>query len=157
MAYKNGIQYVNFYTHGSAAKKIVPVHHAPKATLPKPKKRKRKVIYIDPVATVGIMVAICMTIMMFVGLSQLKKERQQAQVMESYVVHLDAQHQKLTEQYNAAFDLQDVERTALALGMKPQSQVPQTVIHMPAEEMPAVPQKITLLTQIGTILSGLFA
>jgi len=157
MAYKYGIQYVNFYTDGSAARKVEPVHHAPKVTMPKPKKRKRKVIYVDPVAILGTMVAVCMLVMMFVGLFQLHQERQQAQIMENYVEHLTEKNQQLQQQYTSGYDLEEVERTALALGMMPQSQVPQTVVHMPAEEIPEEPVNTTFLARISAILSGLFA
>lgn len=157
MAYKYGIQYVNFYTDGSTARKYAPVHKAPKVALPVQKKRKRKVVYVDPVATLGILVAVCMLIMMFAGLSMLRKEREQAQIMDRYVEHLDQQNAQLNVQYQEAYDLEEVERTALALGMMPQSQVPQTLVHVPAEEEPQVPSKTTFLTQMITILNGLFA
>ncbi len=157
MAYKYNIQYVKFYTDGSSAKKIAPVQNAPKVILPKPKKHKRKVIFVDPLAIMGILTACSLLIMMFVGLSQLRKERMEAQEMANYVVYLEARNEELTEQYNAACDLEEVERTALALGMKPQSQVPQSVVHIPAEEAQEAPQKITLLTHFSTFLSGLFA
>lgn len=157
MANKYGIQYVNFYTDGNAARKMTPVRPAPKVTLPKQKKRKRKVIYVDPVATLGIMVAVCMMVMMFVGLIRLHHEQKQAQIMDRYVTHLSQQNRQLNEQYDSGYDLEEVERTALALGMVPQSQVPQTMIHIPAEDVPEVPQKTTFLTQIITVLSGLFA
>ena len=160
MAYKYNIQYVNFYTHGSAAKKIAPVQSAPKVTLPKPKKRKRKVIFVDPVAILGIAVAVCMLVMMFVGLGQLQKERENAQKMYEYATYLDNRNQELSVQYRENCDLEEVERTAVAMGMKPQDQVPQTVVHIPAqtpEQADTQPQKVTLLTQLYTILSGYFA
>ena len=50
MAKKYGIEYVNYYTDGSTARKIMPALRSVKAMLPKPKKHKRKVIYLDPVA-----------------------------------------------------------------------------------------------------------
>ena len=154
---KYGIQYVNFYTDGSSARKIAPVRRTAAAELPKPKKRKRKVIYVDPVASLGIFVAVCLLVMMFVGLSRLSHERAQAQAMAQYVEYLDEKNQELTEQYRSGYDLKEVERTALALGMTPRDQVPQLVVHIPAEELPAEPPRITLLTRISTLISGLLA
>ena len=154
---KYGIQYVNFYTDGSSAKKLAPVRNTAAPQLPKPKKHKRRVIYVDPVATLGILVAVSLLIMMCVGLSRLSQERQQARAMAQYVEYLDAKNQELTQQYHSGYDLEEVERTALALGMKPREQVPQLVVQIPAEELPAAPQKITLLTRLSTMLSGLFA
>ena len=157
MANRYGIEYVNFYTDGSSARKIAPVRKMATVELPKPKKRKRKVIYVDPVATLGILVAVCLLIMMCVGLTRLSQERAQALAMAQYVEYLDQRNQELTEQYNSGYDLQEVERTALALGMMPQNQVPQLVVEIPADELPQAPQKLTLLTHISAWISGLFA
>lgn len=157
MANKYSIQYVNFYTDGSSAKKIAPVRNTAPAELPRPKKHKRRVIYVDPVASLGILVAVCLLVMMCVGLARLSREQAQAQAMAQYVEYLDERNRELTEQYNTGYDLKEVERTALALGMTPRNEVPQLVVHIPAEEMPVEPPKITLLTRLSTLISGLFA
>ena len=156
MAKKCGIEYVNFYTEGSAARKIVPTLRAIKATLPKPKKIKRRVIYMDPVAMLGMAVAVFMLVMMFVGLAELQAVRQQTLVMEQYVQQLDAENAQLSEVYSAGCDLEEVERTALALGMVPKSQVQQTTIQLTAPQVQET-TNVTLWEQIGTFLSALFA
>ena len=156
MAKKYGIEYVNYYTDGSTARKIMPALRSVKAMLPKPKKHKRRVIYLDPVAVLGMTVAICMLFMMFVGLVQLKDARQKTMSMEQYVNRLDDQKELLSEQYHAGYDIEEVEHTALALGMVPKSQVQQTTIHMPMLETQTV-ESVTLWEQIGTFLSSLFA
>lgn len=155
MAKKYSIEYVNFYTDGSAARKIAPVLHSEKAVLPKPKKHKRRVIYLDPVAVLGMAVAVCMLVMMCVGLVQLGNARSKAVAMEQYVIRLDTQREQLDQMYHEGYDIAEVERTALALGMVPGSQVPQTTIVIPVEE-PAE-NTVTLWDQIGTFLSSLFA
>ena len=156
MAKKYGIEYVNYYTDGSTARKIMPALRSVKAMLPKPKKHKRKVIYLDPVAVLGMTVAVCMLLMMFVGLVQLKAAHRQTMAMEQYVQKLDERKELLSEQYHAGYDIEEVEHTALALGMVPKSQVQQTTIHMPMLETETV-QSMTLWDRIGTFLSSLFA
>ena len=89
MANRYGIEYVNFYTDGSSARKIAPVRKMATVELPKPKKRKRKVIYVDPVATLGILVAVCLLIMMCVGLTRLSQERAQALALAQYTEEVD--------------------------------------------------------------------
>ena len=155
MAKKYSIEYVHFYTDGSAARKIAPVLHSEKAVLPKQKKQKRKVIYLDPVAVLGMAVAVCMLLMMVVGLAQLTQARGKAVAMEQYVIQLDIQHDQLDQMYHEGYDIAEVERTALALGMVPGSQVKQTSIVIPVEE--PVVETVTLWDQIGTFLSSLFA
>lgn len=158
MANKYGIQYVSFYTQGSSAKKIAPVRQAPKVILPEPKKQKRRVIYVDPIAILSIAVAVSLFIMMAVGLSVLHEEQLQTAQMEQYADRLQAENTILMDDFNAKFDPVEVEHTALALGMKPQSQVPQTVIYVPAQPQPEpAGQSTTFLTYIGMFIADLFA
>lgn len=158
MAYKYNIQYVNFYTDGSAARKIAPAKQTPKVVLPKPKKRKRQVIYVDPIACLGTFVAVCMLVMMFVGLVQLHNEKVQAEAMNNYLEHLQQENMQLSDEFEAGYNPEEVERAALALGMVPQSQVPHTVVNVPAQEMPQQETaKVTILTKIYTVINGLFA
>ena len=66
------VQYVQFYTYGNTARKLQPVAPVKKNTtrIPVQKKIKRLKLYVDPVAIVSIAVAICLLVMMLVGVSQ---------------------------------------------------------------------------------------
>ena len=153
---KHNVQYVSFYTVGSTARKITPVMKAVKAVLPKPRKQKRKAICVDPVALLSIVVAVCMLAMMVAGLSQLRAAQVQVQVMARYVDELSEKNAALSEQFSEGYDIEEIERTALALGMIPQEQAPQTSI----EVTPPQPERVetaSLWEHIGTLLSGLFA
>ena len=75
MVPKHDILYVNFYTDGSAARK-------PQAAIPpvQPRKkpqnaRRKKTLYLDPVAVCSLMVAAVMLIMMAVGLNEFQNAR----------------------------------------------------------------------------------
>lgn len=156
MAKKYSIEYVNFYTDGSAARKITPVLRSVKAMLPKPKKQKRKVIYLDPVAVLGTAVAVCMLVMMCIGLIRLSAVRQQTQAMEQYVQQLQQENEQLSRQYHDSYDIEEVERTALALGMVPKSHVQQTEIYMSAPVTENA-QSLSVWDRIATFLSSLLA
>ena len=63
MARKHDILYVNFYTDGSAARKIAPAFpEMQPQRKPRAKKKKKTVIYFDPVAICSLMVAAVMLI-----------------------------------------------------------------------------------------------
>lgn len=127
MARQPDIQYVQFYTVGSAARKLEPVKRPAKngAKLPKMKPRvdKRKVIRLDPISVCAVFVAVGMLVAMAVGMLQYGQLVQQADAMESYAASLSAENAKLHAQYRSSYDLQDVEQKALAMGLVPESQL----------------------------------
>ena len=60
MARHHQIQYVSFYTAGSEARKVDWQPVKKQVNLPQPRRAKRKVVYVDPVANIGIVVAVVM-------------------------------------------------------------------------------------------------
>ena len=146
------VQYIRFDTVGSAARK--PVSSVKRSVLPKPRRKKRVVVCVDPVAMLGILVAAFMLITMTVGIVDFVAARREAVRMEQYVEQLSARNQQLRKEYESGYDLESVEKTALALGMVPKDQVQTITIHV---EAPEQPQTITLWERIGTFLTGLFA
>ncbi len=154
MAKQPDIRYIGYYTDGSAAKKVAPAFPAKKVEKPKVRRRKRKVVYVDPVATVGILVAFSMLMFMLAGLSRLHTAQREAVQMEQYVEYLDDKNADLTQQYEDGYDLADIEKKALALGMVPKDDVSQVPITAAA---PQVQEEATLWQRITTFLTGLFA
>ena len=148
------VQYVRFATVGSAARKPVSMTFAKKAVLPKPRKQLRTVVYVDPVSVAGILVAAFMMVTMIVGLVNFAAARQEAVRMEQYVEQLSTQNEQLRELYESSYDLEAIEKTALALGMVHKDQVETVTIHV---EAPEQPENVTVLERIGTFLTGLFA
>lgn len=153
MARKTEIQYIRLYTQGSAARKLEPVTPWKTAKLPKVRKQKRLVVHIDPVATVGIVVAAVMLILMAVGFTRLRAAQQQTAVMEQYVETLRNNNEVLQDTYDAV-DLEAVEEMALALGMVPADQVQKISISVPVTVEAEEPGT---WEQIRTFLTGLFA
>ncbi len=161
MAQKYDILYVNFYTDGSAARKVMP---AVPAQQPRKKtvsgKKTKKVIYLDPVAFCSIVVAAVLLIFMAVGLTQFQNARAEAQVMAEHVKTLTHEKEAVSQEFHASVDLESVEKTALALGMIPADQA--TVIQVQAdpaenhaEQMVEQPQ--TIWEQFMSFLTNLFA
>ena len=99
MAQRVDVQYIKFYTQGSAAARVQPAKPVHTATLPKIRKRTVYRVCVDPVAMLGIAVAVCMLIMMAVGVSNFRKERQKTVVMERYVALLQQENEELQEGY----------------------------------------------------------
>ncbi|MBQ8748311.1 MAG: hypothetical protein IJZ14_00640 [Oscillospiraceae bacterium] len=156
MAQNVDVRYVQFYTHGSAAKRIAPAAIPLISALPKPKKRKIQRIYVDPVATLGIVVAVCMLVMMVVGISQLRVEQQKTAQMISYVERLQQENDSLQAEYLAECNMEEVERTALALGMIPREDALYTPIEVELPQLESA-QQASIWQRIGTFLTGLFA
>ena len=99
MAQQLRVQYVQYYTDGSAARKVespVPQAAPRKA---RAKKQKRIVIPVDPVSILGILVAAVMLVLMVVGYTQLQNTQQEVQTMEQYVSTLRRENAALQEEY----------------------------------------------------------
>ena len=147
MAQHPDVQYIRYYTDGSAAKKVAPIVPLHTIRLPKIKKIKKLVLRIDPVAICGIVMAAVMLILMTVGAVQLHSARQELETMSTYVETLQT---TLSEGYNIA----EIERTALALGLVPREQVKHVQVELPAVETEEEPNS---WEQFYTFLAGLFA
>lgn len=153
MAQKTQIQYIRFYTDGNAARKIAPVMPWRTARLPKINRQKKIVLRIDPVAVVGIVVAVAMMIMMALGVCQYMAAKEEAQRMEQYVQTLSKDNAVLQSTYDSV-DLTAIEQTALALGMVPENQVEHIVLKVPPVEVVEEP---TQWETFLIFLTGLFA
>ena len=123
MAINSDVHYVRYYTAGSAARELAP--KIPQRTKPAQKARKARktVVYIDPVAIIGVVTAIIMMVVMILGVVELNQLKNEATAMQSYVLDLKAENAQMTTQYQEGYDLEVVEKTALALGMVPADQV----------------------------------
>ena len=156
MAQKHDILYVNFYTDGSAAKKIAPAFPI---TQPKrkatAKRHKKHVIYIDPVAVGSLIVAAVLLVMMAVGLTNLQNAQAEAQQMENYLSQLNQENIRIQEEFDSQVDLETVEKTALAMGMVPKDQVTTVPIQVDEIHLEA-PAEETVWEKMYTVLTNLF-
>ena len=149
-------RYIQFYTPGSAAVKVEIQEEQSWAPLPEQKPAKKVALYVDPVAIIGFAVAICMLILMAVGVNQLNAARREVATLEHYVAQLTAENHTLEETYTAGYELSKVRRAALDLGMVPVEEIPQKTIFVTIPHQEIV-QEQTWWTQLTTFFSGLFA
>ena len=152
------IQYVRFYTDGSTARKTAAprkqVAAAPAKQPTRSAKRPVVKIPVDPVALAGMLVAGVMLIMMVVGVFQVNSARQEVAQLEGYVAQLQTKNEQLQAVYQEGYDLEEVEKTALALGMVPKAEV-QTVPIQLSGSQPQTQQSVW--DQVLAFLTNLFA
>ena len=156
MARQPDIQYIRFTTDGSAARKAEFLAPLKTIRLPKVKKQKQKriTVHIDPFAFAGIAMAAVMFLLMVVGVIRLNAAQEQLAMMSGYVETLSEENIQLRASFEEGCDLEQIERTALALGYVPQEQVEHITIQIPA---PVVEQEQSGWERLYTFLGGLFA
>ena len=154
MARQVDIQYIRFYTDGSAARQIEVDQPRRKSKLPKVHKQKKKVVYVDPLSLAGIVVSAIMLILMTVGTVQLLVAHGQQETMEQYIQQLQEQNVSLSATYEASYDLETVERAALAMGMIPAEQAQTITIALP---LPEIVEEVTLWNRVTAFFEGIFA
>lgn len=158
MAPQPDIQYVSFYTAGSAARKLelLPEKKKPQVSTPqRPRVRRQKktVVYVDPISMFAVLVAGVMLIAMVVGMLQLGSINAENARMEAYISQLRTENTQLRTQYEAGYDLNDVEQKALEMGLVPIDQVERVVVDVP--EVVQEPQ-VGFWESVGAFFSELF-
>lgn len=153
---KNNSRYVQFYTPGSVACKVEIRREQEWAPLPAEKPKPKTVVGVDPVAIVGFLVAVCMLVLMAVGINRINTARQEVTVLERYVAQLTEENKNLSKAYADGYDLEVVRMKALDMGLVPAEQIPVTKIAVERPET-ATEETVTLWNRVSTLLSGLFA
>ena len=155
MACQREIQYVQFYTAGSAARKLVYEPQGKTQPRPRTRKQSRTLIHVDPVAILGVVTAVIMLTLMLVGVCNLQAAKQRNVAMEQYVTTLQEKNETLEQTYKSGYDIEEVERTALALGMVPKENVQQIPIEVTMEA--TVEETPDFWDRVSAFLTGLFA
>lgn len=156
MARQWDVQYVNFYTAGTAAVKYdpKPVQKKQEAVLPKPRKKKKIVVFVNPVAVVGICAALIMLCMMISGVGRLQQAQAKQAQMMAYVQQLQSENDRLQAEYEAGYDAEEVRQIAEAMGMIPAEEAESIRIQVNIPEEDANPGP---WENFRTFLAGLFA
>ena len=147
MTEKPKIQYIGqFYVPGSEAQVLAPKKKKKKAKtkLPIAKQEQVKAICIDPVALIGITVAVVMLAVMVVGALQLRSDWAQYEQMSNYVSRLNQNNAELERTYRDGYDLE---------GMVPVEEVPSRTITVTLSQ--PKPER-TLWDDIVWFFGGLF-
>ena len=86
------VQYIQYSTEGNVARQFLPAFPKKEIVANRTHRQVRTRIYVDPVAILGIAVAVCMFIMMTVGVFQLQEAQAEAAQIERYILQLDAEN-----------------------------------------------------------------
>ena len=155
MARQPEIQYIRYYTDGSAARQPEVQLVPKKKPAPKQNPIPVKKIQIDPLAMAGILVSCVLLLCMVAGFAEWSSLHQQRQQMQQYVQTLQQENTVLADAYIAGYELEEVEKMALALGMVPQQDVQHITVQMPSPEQ--VTQEENFWQHLTHFLAGLFA
>lgn len=158
MALQPDIRYVNLYAFdGNAARKVQrqPVKKATAEPKAQPRRTKRKVIAVDPVALCGIVVAVVMMVMMLTAYAEYNACQDRNRQMRDYLSSLQLENAQLQQNFDSQIDLDYIEEVAGALGMVPSSDANQIQIEVQLPQEPT--GELNLWQSITTFLSGLFA
>ena len=157
MIQKPKIQYVGqFYVHGSEAQVLERKKERRRAKTKLPLARIERIekIYVDPVALVGILVAFVMLFTMVVGVLRLQDDWAEYTQMSAYVSELKKENAELTKTYRDGYDLEEIRKRALALGLVPVEDTDTMTIHV---TVPTPEPEPTLWENIVWFWEGLFA
>lgn len=138
MAPRPDIQYVQFYTVGTAARKLsAPSQYIP-GIRPRTKAKKKTAVKVYPVETLAILTALALLVTILIGAFSYKKAADEYQTMCRYVTDLENQRRSLADQYEKNFDENTILQTATSTGMVKADQVRQIYISVsePAVELP---------------------
>jgi len=129
---KPDIQYITeFYVHGSEARvlELKPRRKRTKTVLPKTAPQQKIRLGVDPVAICGIVMAAVMLVVMVVGVFQYLEVCDDYRLMKDHVISLQNENIRLTQEYQAGYELEDVRIKAVGLGMIPKEQAEVVTIH----------------------------
>lgn len=154
MARQPDIQYIRYYTSGSAARQI----ELPKLPKRKPAAKKKpaqvRTLHLDPLPVAGILISCALLVCMILGAAELTEARQAQRQMQEYVQLLQEDKVKLEAQYRDGIDPEYIEQLALSMGLVPQEQVTHIQVQMSAQEAEEEPG---FWHNVVHFLTGLFA
>ena len=156
MANRPEVRYINEYVSGTMAYQPArkPSRKLYTVQLPKPRKKKQNLILLDPVAVVGIVVAVVLMVMLLSGAVQLFKTQQETAELRSYVAQLQEKNAQLRDTYASGYDPEEIRTIAQTMGMVPKADV-ETIAVMVTVPEPEV--KLTRSEEIRLFLEGMFA
>ena len=149
-------RYIQFYTPGSVAVKVAVQEEQYWLPIPEQKKEKKTIIRVDPISVIGFAVAVCMLILLTVGMGQMNAARREVNALEHYIAQLTAENRALEETYSEGYELWDIEQKALNMGMIPVEEVHTSRIYVTMPHTQTV-ESPTGWAKITTYLTSLFA
>ena len=159
MARKPDIQYVGqFYVPGSEARQpeLQPQKKTSGFKTPKFLRQEKVEILVDPVALVSTVVAVVLMVLLVVNIFQYVGAVRAYDSMQDYIVELRDDNARLNHDYRTSgdYDLEYVEKTALALGYVPADQAEVISVNVSVPQPEAEP---TFWDDVKWFFEGLFA
>lgn len=138
MEQKPKIEYVgSFYVYGSEAPKIQPKKKLTLPPMPRIHLERFSRIYIDPVATFGVLVAMVMLTVLILGSVRLKSVRSDFDTMNEYLTTLKRENTELSHALHTGMDMELIRETAESMGMVDASEAERfTVVFSLPEPVP---------------------
>lgn len=155
--YKHDIEYITkYFTPGTEAVRVDPKlkPEKEKTLLPKVQERPRRKVYVDPLALCAVTVATVLTLMLVLTMFRFADTYRNCEQVKSTLTAIEDKNVLLTHEYHASYDLAEVEKKALALGMIPISQAQTETVTVTIPEPAKQP---TLWEDICWFFEGLFA
>lgn len=157
MAAKPEIQYIGqFYVYGSEARKLELKPQPVKAKREKTVARQEpvQVISVDPVALIGLVIAVVMLASLVIGAVQISNTWQEYDAVERYLAELKQENARLDHEYRTGYDLAEIEQTALAIGMIPATEANTIIVKV---TVPEPEPEVTVWEEMIWFMNGLFA
>ena len=152
---KADIQYIQFYTAGSAARELVTPLYDQTAPSQRSRRNRKPILYIDPVAILGMVTALVLCVCLMIAFSNYKAARADYEQAYARNCTLRQEHTELVDKYHDSYDLEQVRLEVILMGYVPASQVPHITVQ--AQEPAAVAQQPGAFEQAWSYLTELFA
>ena len=148
-------RYIQFYTAGSAAEDLASALRVEETPKSRPRRSRKPVLYIDPVAIFGMVTAVVLTLCVLIAFGQLNAAKAEYDYVHEYNCQLKQEHKDLETLYAASYDKEEVRLEAVLMGYVPSSQLKHVTIK--AAEPAPVQEQPTALQQAWIYLTELFA
>lgn len=152
---KTQSRYIQYYTAGSEARELVSALRPEASPTVRHRRSRKPVLYIDPVAILGMVTAVALTVCLLIAFGQYKQAKADYEYVHNYNFTLQQQHEDLQEIYADSYNKEDVRMEAVLMGYVPSSQVKHVTIR--AEKPEAIAEEPGVLMQVWTYLTELFA
>lgn len=136
MTRKPEIEYVRYYSDGSAAKAVERriQKNQEKMVVPKRSPRRKASAQIDTIAVLGTAAALVMLVCMLAGVVRLTITENKIAQAQTSVQVLQEENERLQLVYQDSYDLNAVESAAVSMGMIPREQAQHMQIRLPQPE-----------------------
>ena len=151
---RSDIQYIRYSYEGTAARKPEFRLPSPGSLLPRPVRKPKTVLRIDPLALAAVVLSVVMAVVLCVGMVELEQVRSEQRTLQRYVWDLEDRNEVLEQKYGEQYDLNEVRQAALGMGMVPADQLPHEALSVTIPQEPETPN---IFQRLADFFRGLFA